>query len=557
MAGDFASQYSRFDGGRVKRPLNPFLATIFVFAFSALGFSSAANIYITPNGSAQGVCTTNPQTPSWFNSSANWGSGSSQIGPGTIVTICGTFTGSAGGTEFTFQGSGASGSPITLLFDSATTLSAPYWSGTSGAVNISGKSYITINGQNVGSIQNSANGDGLNYQQSSIGVYGPQCNNCAVENLTISNIYVAIQNYSSPLGGLMTSMNAIYLNGKKWTISGSTIHDCGWCIYDVYQNADTNTQVFNNNIYNWDHGMMFATGGANSCTAPCLLMHDNQFGSNINFETAGCVYHLDGLHTFGTSGSSMDGVYIYNNYFSGRLAGGCSSGFIFIEGGGSSTPSNLKNLYFWNNVGDATGADSVNANGWFGLFSASASMLVANNTLLYNNTNDMTECFAVGGSSGGNVVNNLTFENNIVNGCNLAIYLPELTGTTTIDRNFYGDACTQSNNCLIWKSTFEGAFTPWKSACACDPHSLISSYAGALLNSDGSPQSGSPVIGAGINLSSLASGYLASLQDDTSKGDTRTPQARPTSGNWDIGAYLYGSGGGAPQAPTGLAAVVH
>ena len=287
-----------------------------------------------------------------------------------------------------------------------------------------------------------------------------------------------------------------------------------------------------------------------------FLLHDNQIHDNINWETAGCVYHLDGLHTFGTAGSSMDGVYIYNNYFYGSLAGGCSSGFIFIEGGGSSTPSNLKNLYFWNNVGDATGADSANANGWFGLFSASSSMLVVDNTMLQQQQERHDrECYSIGGKTGGNTVNNLTFENNVVNGCNIAMYVPELSGTTTIDHNFYGDACSLSNNCFVWNGSFEGKFTTWQSACNCDSHSLVSSYSGALLNPDGSPQSGSPVIGAALNLSNLASGNIASLQNDTTKGNTRTPMARPQSGPWDIGAYLYGSG--APAPPTGLSAIVN
>jgi len=539
----------------VKGPRNPILAVIFVIAFSALGFSSAANVYITPDGTSQGVCTTNPQTPAWFNSPSNWGSSSSQIGPGTTVTICGTFTGAAGSTEFTFQGSGTSGNPITLLFDAGTTLSAPYWSASNGAINISGRNYVTVNGQNTGIVQNTANGDGMANRQISMGISAKACNNCTVENLTIANIYVAIKNYSNPLGGPATQMNAIYMTGSNWTLSGNTIHDCGWCIYIPYGSGDTNYQLSSNNIYNWDHAIMFAAPGAISCIAPCLLLHDNQIHDNINWETAGCVYHLDGLHTFGTAGSSMDGVYIYNNYFFGSLAGGCSSGFIFIEGGGSSTPSNIKNLYFFNNVGDATGADSANANGWYGLFSASSSMLVANNTLLYNNTGDMTECYSIGGKTGGNVVNNLTFENNVINGCNVAIYVPELTGTTTIDYNFYGDACFNSNNCFVWNGSFEGKFSTWQSACSCDTHSMVSTYSGALLNPDGSPQQGSPVIGAGIDLTSIATGNLASLQSDTSKGNTRTPTVRPQTGPWDIGAYVYGAG--APNPPTGLSAIVN
>src|ERR1700681_2148753 len=118
MAGEVASPASRLMEESVKSPRNPLLAVIFVLAFSALGFSSATNVYITPNGSSQGACTTSPQTPAWFNSSSNWGSGASQIGAGTTVHLCGTIT-----TALTFQGSGTSSSPVTLFFESGAMVS--------------------------------------------------------------------------------------------------------------------------------------------------------------------------------------------------------------------------------------------------------------------------------------------------------------------------------------------------------------------------------------------------------------------------------------------------
>jgi hypothetical protein len=519
------------------------------------GFGSATNAYVTPTGAATGNCPAGTGaapnfTAAQFNTSGNWGAGSGQIGAGTSVLICGTFTGSAGATILAAQGSGSSGNPITLLFDTGSVIQTPYCSGSNGCLDIHGLSYIVVNGQNHGTIQNTANGDGLANQQISIGIYAYTCTTCTIENLTIANIYIAIQNYSSPLGGAATQMNAIAINGTNNTVSGNTIHDCGWCIYDQYQNGDTNMVVSGNNIYNWDHGIMFAASGAYSCTAPCYTQTGNLIHDNVNWETTGCVYHLDGLHTFGTSGSTMDGVYLYNDYFYGSLSGPCSSGFVFIEGGGSSTPSNMKNFYMYNEVGIATGADGTNSNGWFGLFSASQSMTVVNNTLLYDNANDNTACWALGGKSGGNVVNNLTFENNTLNGCAGGVWITQagaLSGTTTIDYNFYGDSCVQNNNCFQWNGgSFSGSFSAWKSACSCDAHSLTSTYAGALLNSNGSPQSGSPVIGAGTNLTSTATGLLASLQQDTTLGGTRSVFTRPSSGAWDIGAYQFGSSAPAP-----------
>jgi hypothetical protein len=77
----------------VKRSL---VAIFFICLIAApLAFGSASNIYITQSGAASGNCTGNVQTPAFFNNASNWGSGSSQIGPGTTVLICGAFTGSS------------------------------------------------------------------------------------------------------------------------------------------------------------------------------------------------------------------------------------------------------------------------------------------------------------------------------------------------------------------------------------------------------------------------------------------------------------------------------
>lgn len=524
-----------------------------VLLFCSSAFATTRYVAATA-GTFTGGTACNGQTaitPTTFNGTS--------LSAGDVTYLCGTMTGSAGATIITPANGGSSGNPVIINFDTGAILQAPYCSGSNGCLDIHGLSYVTVNGQNTGTIQNTANGDGLANQHISIGIYAYSCTTCIIENLTISDIYIAIKNYSSPLGGTMTQMNAIAINGTNNVVTGNTIHDCGWCVYDQYQNGDTNMQVTFNNIYNWDHAIMFAASGAYACTAPCYIQHDNRIHDNINFETSGCVYHLDGLHTFGTSGSTMDGVYLYNDYYYGSLSGTCSSGFIFIEGGGSSTPSNMKNLYMWNEVGDATGADGTNSNGWFGLFSASVSMNVYNNILLYNNSNDNTACWALGGKSGGNVVNNLTFENNAVNGCNSGIEITQsgaLSGTTTIDYNFYGSTCGQNNNCYQWNGgSFSGTFSAWKTACSCDSHSQTSSYSGALLNSDGSPQVSSPVLLQGLNFSSIATGNLATLQNDTTKGGTRTSIARPTGtcgsqGSatcWAQGAYQFQSATPSPS----------
>ena len=533
---------SRYQGIAVGRFL---LLLLFLACASTV---RANDIYLTQSGGGNGSGCSSPLAVSFFNNSANWGTGGSQIGPGSTVHLCGSFTGAPNSVMLTFQGNGTSLSPITVLFENGAQLNAPYWSG-SGAINMVGRSNVVVDGGNNGIIQNTANGDQLANRQISSLVYALNCNACAVRNLTLANVYVAVRNQST-LGGAMTQMTAITFSGSNWTISGNTIHDCGWCLLDPYGNGDSNISVHHNDIYNWDHGFTFATTGANSGSN--LFFHDNKLHDNLNFETQGCMYHLDGMHFFGTSGSSMSGIYVYNNYFYGALST-CSTGFIFMEGG-SGTPSHASNTYWWNNVFDATGADGMVSNGWVGIFSGEKGVTqFVNNTFLYSNAADNTNCYNIGS------VTNLTFQGNVVNGCNIAVNLGSLSSTpaSQVDYNFYGGACASSNNCFVYNQAFMGSFSSWQSRSGFDAHGKISSYSGALLNSDGSPQSGSPVRSSSLNLSLSAVANMLSLGSDTSRGGVRTPVLRPVAALWDIGAYQYGSASvSQPAAPTGLTASV-
>src|SRR5258707_9894695 len=74
---------------------------MFAILFLAASPASAKDIYISQSGTGTGTSCTDTLPVAWFNNSANWGSGSSQIGPGTTVHLCGTFTGAPGSTMLT------------------------------------------------------------------------------------------------------------------------------------------------------------------------------------------------------------------------------------------------------------------------------------------------------------------------------------------------------------------------------------------------------------------------------------------------------------------------
>src|SRR5580704_1228474 len=96
------------------------MVAIGMAAMCELASGSVANVYIaqTAAGSANGSSCANAYAVTFFNTSSNWGSGASQIGPGTTVDLCGTIT-----TELTAHGSGTSGSPITISFQSTAQIS--------------------------------------------------------------------------------------------------------------------------------------------------------------------------------------------------------------------------------------------------------------------------------------------------------------------------------------------------------------------------------------------------------------------------------------------------
>jgi hypothetical protein len=93
------------------------ISTVMLCGLMAVGLLSANSaraasaIYIAQNaqGLADGANCANAHAASWFNSASNWGSGSTQINAGSTIYLCGSIS-----SNLTFQGSGASGNPITV-----------------------------------------------------------------------------------------------------------------------------------------------------------------------------------------------------------------------------------------------------------------------------------------------------------------------------------------------------------------------------------------------------------------------------------------------------------
>jgi hypothetical protein len=541
----------------VNGPRKLVLAVMFVIL--ATGFSaaaSAANIYIAQNavGGNTGADCADAYAASWFNSSANWGSGAGQIGPGTTVHLCSGTYSFPGGTScgLSFQGSGSSGSPITLVADQGVvTITAPYWDGSAngGAICASGYNYITINGVSKSNLvlQASANGSGLaNQADYAFGVWALSSNNLIVENLTVSNIYVHTQCVSPYTGCDEGGQNTggIAAQGSNVTITGNVIHDAKWCLTGgVGGNVTvTNRVISNNTIYDCDHGVAVGVGDTNGVLNG-LLIYGNDISNAYVWDDNPSVNnnHHDGIHIWSYNpGDSITGARIYNNYEHGNWGASCNSA-IFVEAVNSScSPTNcLVSPYFFNNILIDQSTESHQGCGNICLESTGATVV--------NNTIDNS-----GASGGGSVAFNqdgggsTVFENNTINGANGTVAFPNGYSGNTSDYNNYSNIGGGG-----WNNG--GSFSSWKSSCSCDSHSNGNA---PDLNASWQPTSSSTsLIAEGTNLTSLS---ITALGNDFG-GNARPSGACAAQGTptcWTIGAYQYGSGNQSPAAPTGLAAVV-
>jgi hypothetical protein len=306
-----------------------------------------------------------------------------------------------------------------------------------------------------------------------------------------------------------------------------------------YSNNDTGYNVSNNTFTAFGHGVALF-GSTGSCTEPCLVMDSNHFTETNVWDTAENYYHQSSLHVFGTAGVSVYGVYYSNNLLDGDW-GTHPTGLVFVEGG--TDGGHVKSSAWWNNVFDLSGSSALeNTNGWFGLSADGGTHLVVNNTMLGQGAVDNS--LGMGGAS----ATELIYKNNVITGVGNPMSVT--IGTTfTAGNNLYGPpSCQNYGNCFTWNGSFTGSFTAWKTASGGDATSVQSDT--PLLSASGVPQVGSPAIDLGANLTSLATGLLASLASDTTAGGTRTGTARPAVGAWWSGAYA--ASGTLPTAPTNV-----
>ncbi|HXN54051.1 MAG TPA: hypothetical protein VN943_19125 [Candidatus Acidoferrum sp.] len=507
---------------------------VLAFLFFALPVG-AKDFYIAAKqagtGTGTGCSTAQPLT--WLSNAASWGTGAGQIGPGTTVHLCGTFTGTPGQQLFLVRGNGTSTSPITIKWETNAVLTSPYWSAM-GAIYAAGRSYIVFDGGTNGIIRNTANGTGRAYVQNSRAIYADTCSNCTVKNLTIADMYVRTSN--SDVAVTQTDVNCVHMLGAtNFTISHMTCHDAGWAV----AGAGNNFTLEYSNIYNIDHGLAFGAQGKTSG----FWIHDNHIHGYTNWDSPTNAYHHDGLHLWGQNGGTVTNGAIYNNLFDGD-SGVNITAHIYLQ-------DSIQNVTVYNNV-----------------FVAPANRTIVVLWFAARSTSGMPGGSAIGNSAYNNFINagghahgsalyiesqlNFSAHNNVLMGgqSDITIQGGGTLSSTGINRNVYleladyGDRNTFGHNGLVYQTLAQ-----WQSVCRCDTNSKLVHLSQINANSLGQLLSGSVAISAATNLINITTGNLAALSKD------KVGAARQVTGNWDAGAYKYGSVA-LPSSPTGLSATI-
>src|SRR5713101_8335216 len=511
---------------------------MFGILFLAASPASAKDIYISQSGTGTGTSCADALAVAWFNNAADWGSGSTQIGPGTTVHLCGTFTGAPGSTMLTFHGSGTSGNPITLLFENGANLTAPYWSA-NGAINTNGNTWLVVNGDVTGGrqgiIQNMPNGTGLANQQTSRGIFADNCANCTIENLTVANLYVHTSTSDNLVNA--SSVNCVRdIGGDNFTATNVLCHDAGWGIFAT----SSNFTLSNSEIYNVDHGAADARTGLGTLT------NINIFGNHIHdyaaWDTSSNSYHHDGIHIWANSGAQVSGGDIYNNLFDGDVGANVTA-HVYIETvSGSPAGTHTSNFRIYNNVFLPPGTSRNYRAIWLDGGAGDPSNNAAYDNFINTGSNSY-DAVRANGQAG------VRFENNIVMSSGNGSADIVLTSSTTVglvDYNTY--LSNAGGNTFVWQSSFIGSLSQWQSSCSCDAHSQLVTSGQINSTSDGHLQIGSVAITAGTNLTSLS---VTALDFD------KAGILRPAVGAWAAGAYVApGTQAGQPNPPTNLKATV-
>jgi hypothetical protein len=530
-----------------------FLLLLPLFA-AAPALAATTDVYFaqTAAGANDGSSCANAHA---YDDGANGINKAAQWVAGNTLHLCGTISVPAAANIVAAQASGTSGHPITIKFETGAILQSPAFGsgGTSGIV-VSNFNFITIDGGTNGLIQNTHNGTAgttacpggacTSQVNPTTAIEAMNSNDITIENLDCDNMYD--QTAADTVGN--TGISCIHFQGTNVAIHDNTLANAGEGIDNTEYGNDDNTQIYGNDFHE-DGWALGCAGGSHVNTN--YQFFDNHVHGPDRWANGGGATHINGIHCFGgpnAPGTGIQQLYLYNNVFDGNMGPCCWTSWVYLESNGVAAGNwngNTGTVYAFNNVF----VDSLGIGNGSLQTGGGVNHLIVNNAF-YGAGPNLGKCLQWGGTG-------VIIENNVFNDCGQIEFADPHSGQTpgyaTIDYNVYGKA---SDGNALWSvnSITESSFPSWQTACACDGHGQ--GQLGSLLadiTNEGVPSAGYIGIGAGTNLSSLATGKLVALANDTSAGGQRTPNGRPGGSKaWDVGAYEYCMGSGcAPPIDAG------
>lgn len=521
------------------------------------------NFYLAQNasGSADGSSCANPLAVSFFNASANWGNGITQIAGGKAVHLCGVISSTlivpasvgTGTIGITFEPGASMQQPAAQSFIQITSKTNSYI--------ISGQTPCGFQNQTFVActevIKNTANGSPGNFANTVTGIKAIDLSNTTgsvtIQNLEIGPLYVHNDVNDSAFSNGAILANAVSGDVMLGSVSvlSSYLHDTSWAITmnprqasGTPPNVPPVLTIANVDFSSNDHDIPLGSACDPACYS--IVIHHIHSHDHQAWNTTANAYHHDGIHIF-NSWDQASSMLLYDNLFDGAWTGN-STGPIFNQVA-------LQNLTAFNNVFICLPGNCPNDPIALWQYGGGPNQFLANNTFIQTG-----QPFTSGPSSPNNsgilmtnpnvtngVSTNVSFLNNIVDSAanclsfNAQVMAPN-TATSGLDYNICSNPIATGNKNYNWNGSHTDSFATWQGLSGEGIHSLLTGN--GLLGVDGTPQPGSPAIGTGTNLTSLCVGALVPLCSDYNGSP------RPTSGSWNIGAIGNPPTGGGTPLPS-------
>ena len=474
-----------------------------------------ATIYFaqTAAGSATGANCANAIALS----SVTWTSGNS-------YHICGTITSQVS----------VGASNVTIIFETGAMISMPAC-GTTGCINISGRTGIVIDGSPTstpcgfvnhvdvacnGIIQATNNGSALSKAES-YGVYARSGGTNEIRNLNIINMYINVPADDDSTTGTY-NLYAVWMDGAGNSVHNNVMHDDFAGV--KVEGGSSGDSFYDNQIYNCNWGI--AEIGANSVNSITNeKIYDNDIHDFAIWDTPSDFNHHDGVFISGNSATTdVSHIDIYRNYLHGTTSDpsvctssvSCMTAYFYVN-----TDNHVR---LFNNLAIMNSGDPGPSNGPYLMFISDSDALYNNTTFGGGVNGNNSNCYVI------EALTNFTFENNIGSNCPVLVWVQGTVTFTAIDYNVYQ---TPSALGIFWRNqgSYYTTMSTWASAISGESHSHAQN---TTLNLNGSyvPQSGSLAILNAKNLTSLS---IPTLDIDYAS------VARSATLAWDAGALQSGS----------------